>query len=294
MLNLFRFGVFKTSSKSQDARSNQIQNSKLQRVKFLNIGSLEFAWDLFLGSWNLRAGFLLVFLSIFLPGSALSALQVPPRADDYVTDRAGLLSPSVKANLETILRTFEETTSNQVVVATFPSLEGDSLEDFSIRLAEAWKAGQKSRDNGVIFLVFKNERKIRIEVGYGLEGVLTDALSGQIISGVVAPYFRKGDYEGGIMAGTDAIMKATQGEFKGVPQQRRSSDLRKVMVILVIALFFHFWVRAHSSRIGSGRGRYGGFFPMGGGFGGGGGGGGFGGFSGGGGGFGGGGASGGW
>ena len=232
------------------------------------------------------------FLGVFLLGlPILSALEVPKRADGYVTDRAGLLSSSAKANLENTLRSFEEKTSNQVVVATFPSLEGDSLEDFSIRLAGAWKVGQKGKDNGVIFLIFKNDRKIRIEVGYGLEGVLPDALAGQIISQVVAPYFRKGDYEGGILAGTDAIIKATQGEYKGVPQSDRSSDAGKVIMLFGIFFLFHLWVRSHSSRIGGRRGRYGGFY-IGGGYGGGGFGGG--GFSGGGGGFGGGGASGGW
>ncbi|MFA5168958.1 MAG: YgcG family protein [Candidatus Omnitrophota bacterium] len=234
--------------------------------------------------------FILLF---FLASSALFALQVPPRADGYVTDHAGLLSPSEKTDLETVLRAFEEKTSNQIVVATFPSLEGDSLEDFSMRLAEAWKAGQKRRDNGVIFLIFKNDRKIRIEVGYGLEGVLTDALSGQIIREVVAPYFRKGDYAGGIVAGTDAIMKATQGEFKGKPRGNQSRAAGKLVFLFGVFFLFHLWARSNSRRIGRHRGRYVGFLPMGGGSrsrsGGG-----FGGFSGGGGGFGGGGASGGW
>ncbi|MFH1800075.1 MAG: TPM domain-containing protein [Candidatus Omnitrophota bacterium] len=233
-------------------------------------------------------------LLFFLGLSALSALQVPPRADGYVTDRAGLLSPSARENLEAVLRTFNEKTSNQVVVATFPSLEGDSLEDFSMRLAEAWKAGQKRKDNGVIFLIFKNDRKIRIEVGYGLEGVLTDALSGQIISQVVAPYFRKGDYPGGILAGTDAIMKATRGEFKGSGGSRNEKDNWAAFFSFFVVIFFflnflNFLIRSHydTGRRGS---RHSGFWA-GGGFSSGGGGGGF---SGGGGGFGGGGASGGW
>ena len=233
--------------------------------------------------------FLLIF---FLVLPALFALEVPKRADGYVTDRAGLLPASAKAGLETTLRAFEEKTSNQIVVATFPSLEGDSLEDFSMRLAEAWKAGQKRRDNGVIFLIFKNDRKIRIEVGYGLEGVLTDALSGQIIRRVVTPYFRKGDYSGGILAGTDAIMKATQGEFKGVPQMDKPNVAGRLVALFGVFFLFHLFARANSNRIGGRRGRGGFFVPMGGGSrsrGGG-----FGGFSGGGGGFGGGGASGGW
>jgi uncharacterized protein len=231
----------------------------------------------------------LTFISVFSL-SLLFALEVPNRADGYVTDRAGLLSPSAKAELEMMLRSFEETTSNQVVVATFPSLEGNSLEDFSMRLAEAWKVGQKGKDNGVIFLIFKNDRKIRIEVGYGLEGVLPDALAGQIISQVVAPYFRKGDYSGGILAGTDAIMKATKGEFKGDPASERSGTAGKLVGLLFVFILFHAFVRRKS--LGTGRhGRLYGGYPVGGGFRRGGG---FGGFSGGGGGFGGGGAAGGW
>lgn len=233
--------------------------------------------------------FLLLF---FLGLPILSALEVPKRADGYVTDRAGLLPASSKAGLETTLRAFEEKTSNQVVVATFPSLEGDSLEDFSMRLATAWRAGQKGKDNGIIFLIFKNDRKMRIEVGYGLEGVLPDALAGQIISGVVVPYFRQGDYAGGILAGTDAIMKATQGEFKGAPRRGKPDAGAKLIALLCVIFMFHVFARANSNRIGGRRGGGGFFVPMGGGFRSGGGG--FGGFSGGGGGFGGGGASGGW
>ena len=226
----------------------------------------------------------------FLNLSVLFALEVPSRADGYVTDRAGLLSPSAKAELEKTLRDFEGTTSNQVVVATFPSLEGNSLEDFSMRLAEAWKVGQKGKNNGVIFLIFKNDRKMRIEVGYGLEGVLPDALAGQIISQVVAPYFRKGDYSGGILAGTDAIMKATQGEFKGDPSSEKGGTAGKLIGLLFVFILFHAFVRRRS--LGTGRRGRGGFFvPMGGRYRSGGG---FGGFRGGGGGFGGGGASGGW
>jgi uncharacterized protein len=258
----------------------------------LGIGFLEFIWNSFLGSWNFRAGFPLIFFSIFLFTPALSALEVPKRADGYVTDHAGLLPPSAKDTLETTLRDFETKTSNQIVVATFPSLEGDSLEDFSIRLAEAWKVGQKGRDNGVIFLIFKNDRKIRIEVGYGLEGVLPDALAGQIISQVVAPHFREGDFAGGITAGVDAIIKATRGEFKGMRGKERSNEAGKFVVLFMVLLFFHFWVSSRSSRIRRRRGGPGGYYPLGGGFRSGG----FrgGGFSGGGGGFGGGGASGRW
>ena len=225
----------------------------------------------------------------------LSALEVPKRADGYVTDQAGILSPAARANLEEILRAYEEKTSNQVVVATFPSLEGNSLEDFSLRLAETWKVGQKGRDNGVIFLIFKKDRKMRIEVGYGLEGVLPDALAGQIIRNVIAPYFRTGDYSNGIVAGPDAIIKATQGEFKGTGPADGSKENSKahrafIAGLLVLFLLPYLVPLLSSHQIGRRGGRFGGYWT--GGFGGGGFGGG--GFSGGGGGFGGGGASGGW
>jgi len=135
-----------------------------------------------------------IFLWIFLfcVPSVLRALDVPKRPEGYVTDKAGLLSPQTKMQLEGVLRQYEQKTSNQIVIVTFPSLEEESLGDFSIRLAEAWKVGQKGRDNGVIFLIFKEDRKMRIEVGYGLEGVLPDALAGQIIQQRVAPLFSPG------------------------------------------------------------------------------------------------------
>lgn len=239
-----------------------------------------------------RIGPLFLFsylLFSFLP--VLSALEIPERPEGYVNDRAGLLSASAKPVLENQLRSFEDKTSNQVVVVTFPSLEGQSLEDFSMRLAEAWKIGQKGRNNGVIFLIFRDDRKMRIEVGYGLEGVFPDLVAGQIIRQVVVPYFRKGDTSGGIVAGVNAILQATQGEFKGTPRAAGSDTIPKLFLLLLTFGLFHFFSQRGIYQINGRGGRLGGFygrFPSGGGgFG-------SGGFSGGGGGFGGGGASGGW
>lgn len=238
--------------------------------------------------------FVFVFLS-FLPLAL--ALQIPSRPEGYVHDQAGLLEASLRATLEDQLKSFEDKTSNQVVVATFPSLEGASLEDFSIRLAQAWKVGQKGKNNGVIFLIFKNDRQMRIEVGYGLEGVLPDLVAGQIIREVVTPFFRNGDYAGGIMAGVEAIFKATQGEFKAAPKKDEGPEtLTKFIILLFVFFFFYGFVQRSTYRINGRGGRSGGFyggfptggggFSSGGGFGGG--------FSGGGGSFGGGGASGRW
>ena len=125
-----------------------------------------------------------------------------------------MLSVSTRQSLEEKLARFERETSNQLIVAIFPSLEGESLEDYSIRLAEAWKPGQKGKDNGVILLLFKKEREVRIEVGYGLEGVLPDALAKQIIENEIIPEFRRGNFGGGIEKTADAVIAATRGEYR--------------------------------------------------------------------------------
>jgi uncharacterized protein len=125
-------------------------------------------------------------LGLFFAPSA-QALDIPAKPQGYVHDAAGVLSPAAQSKLNAALFQFEQATSNQIVVAVFPSLENEALEDFSIRLTETWKPGQRGKDNGVILLIFKQERLIRIEVGYGLEGALTDAESGLIIQQVIAP-----------------------------------------------------------------------------------------------------------
>ncbi|MBI3616393.1 MAG: TPM domain-containing protein [Candidatus Omnitrophica bacterium] len=168
----------------------------------------------------LQGLFLSLFLSLFSAPS-LFALDIPKRPEGYVSDYAKLLSGSARARLEQALRDFEDRTGNQVLVAVFPRLEGNALEDYSIRLAEAWKPGQKGKDNGVILLVFKEDRKVRIEVGYGLEGVLTDALCKGIIENEMVPRFRAGDYDGGIERGVTAILSAAQGEYRSSPSSRQ-------------------------------------------------------------------------
>lgn len=159
-----------------------------------------------------------VFVFLFLLSGVTSAfaLEIPPQPEGYVTDRAGLLSAELEKRLEGGLRILEKQTSVQLIVAIFKSLEGDALEDFSIRLAEAWKVGQKGKDNGVIFLIFQDDRKMRIEVGYGLEGALPDAKAGQIIQNRVIPLFKQEQYEAGVMAGISEIMGAVTSEFKPV------------------------------------------------------------------------------
>ena len=128
-----------------------------------------------------------------------------------------------------------------MVLLVIPSLEGDSLEDFSIRVAEAWKVGQKGRDNGVIFLVAVEDRKARIEVGYGLEGALTDAQSGRILRNLVFPAFRQGAYASGIQAGLVGILQSIQGEFPSQPARQMAPTRQaraKASGLLLPLLFF--------------------------------------------------------
>ena len=240
--------------------------------------------------------FLLAGLILVLTCSSSFALEVPARPEGRVTDQTRTLSPDEIAALERKLSTFEQETTNQIAVLLIPSLEGDSLEDYSIRLAEKWKIGQKEKNNGAILLIVKDDRKIRVEVGYGLEGALPDALSGAIIRNEIAPRFKAGQFYQGIEAGIDAIMAATKGEYKARPE-KKSSILAAWLPLLIPLVFLGFFVwlasrgrRRHYHSGGSGGWASGGGF-FGGGFSGGDSGGGF---SGGGGSFGGGGASGSW
>ena len=152
-------------------------------------------------------------------------------------DFADMISPAVERQLEPELAELEKTDSTQVAVLTIPSLEGDSLEEFSMRAAEAWKVGQEKADNGVILLVSKNDRKIRIEVGYGLEGVLTDVLAGQIVDRIISPQFKAGDFDKGFLVGAAAITKAVRGEFEAAPQTSRKRGGGSVIPFIVLIMF---------------------------------------------------------
>jgi uncharacterized protein len=248
----------------------------------------------------------LLLALLAVPGAA--ALRIPPPPDRRINDYAGALASADRERLEQRLIAREAGSRNQVVVAIFRSLEGESLEDYSIRLAKAWRIGQKGLDNGVIFLVFLDDRKMRIEVGYGLEGSLTDAVSSSILRDVVAPLFRAGRIADGIGAGLDAIDRAIAGTYQRPPGPNRGQPThgfgwREVLGLVFAGLLVFVLVQnriqnAALRRRGwtGGSAGWGGPFigggVGGGGFGGGGGGGG--GFSGGGGGFGGGGSSGSW
>jgi len=186
-----------------------------------------------------------VFTTIFfllLIFSAMAQSKVPAHGGVWVHDEAGILSPQTEAQLEAILKAHRDSTSSQIAVLLIPSLEGDDIDSYALRVSEEWKLGQEKKDNGVLFLVAMQEKQMRIEVGYGLEGVLTDALSSRINRNEVAPYFRQGNYEAGIQAGTMAIIKAVQGTYvndEPVTKKRKGrSPIGSIIffIILIIAM----------------------------------------------------------
>jgi len=191
--------------------------------------------DLLIKAWLPAVAALCILLSV----SSVWALQVPA-LKGRVNDYAGLLSSGTARQLEAALAQLESTDSTQVVVLTIPSLEGDSLEGFSIRVVEQWQIGQKGKDNGALLLVAKSDRKIRIEVGYGLEGKLTDLVSGRIIRDIMVPQFKMGRYDQGIIDGVAAIMGVVRGEFTAPAPAGRSRGRQGTSPGLVglIALFF--------------------------------------------------------
>ncbi|WP_242126010.1 TPM domain-containing protein [Sphingobium sp. Sx8-8] len=261
----------------------------------------------------LRRLLLILALLVFLPAAQA---QTFPKLTGRVVDDAGLLNPGQEQALTAKLAALEKQSGRQLVVATIPDLQGYDISDYGYQLGRAWGIGNKDRNDGALLIVAPNERKVRIEVGYGLEGIMTDALSSQIIRNEITPHFKAGDMAGGIDAGADAIGRlltlppeqAKALAAQAAAQARNASgDGGGVMVVFWLFVVFIIVVAMLSGR-GRGRRYRGGSSPViiwgpgdsgwgGGGSGWGGGsswGGGGGGFSGGGGSFGGGGASGGW
>lgn len=178
--------------------------------------------------------------SLLIAATAL-ALDVPAlrgRVNDY----AGVMGQEQARALETRLAQFEQETGHQVAVLTIPTLDGEDIEGFGIRVAESWKIGKKGFDNGVILIVAVRDRRLRLEVGYGLEGVLPDALAKQIISDYIVPRFRAQDYAGGIITGTDAVLKVIKNE--PLPESARKRDRQQgsalspiMMMLITLAVF---------------------------------------------------------
>lgn len=234
-----------------------------------------------------------LFFLLIIYSSSFAQPEVP-QLRNWANDFSNTLSPQELQQLNFRLKTYEDTTTNQLVSVMIASLDGYPLEEYSFEVAEKNKIGTKEKSNGVLFLVVKNDRKMRIEVGYGLESVLPDALSSSIIRNEIAPYFRKNEYYAGINSGIDAIIAAIGGEYKSDFKEKSKGISISGIIILLLIIFIILSFLPKSKRIGRSSGYiyHGGNWGSGG-FGGGRGGG-FGGFSGGGGSFGGGGSSGSW
>ncbi len=239
----------------------------------------------------LSAWALLVWVAV-APGFAAGAL--PEKPARWVSDRAGVLSPAAAAALDGKLEAFEKAQGSQVLIAIFPALpDAEVLEEYTQKVAESWRVGRAQQDDGVVLFLFVEDRALRLEVGYGLEGALTDLESKHILQDALIPHLRNGDYDGGFTAAADAILVAIRGEYTpDATSPARRGGARGGFVFYLVFIVLLILISAarrgrgrHSGWTGGGPWNGGGGGWGGGGFGGGGG------FSGGGGSFGGGGAS---
>jgi uncharacterized protein len=216
-----------------------------------------------------------VALLALLIQSVPAAEVIPPKPDRYFNDYAGVVSTEAAHRFNERLAQFERDTSNQVVVAVFQKMQSDSdVADYTQRVAQAWGVGQKDRRNGVVLFVFTGDRKMFIQVGYGLEGALPDITAFDITEYHIKPYFRVGDYERGLATGIDLICKAILGEYKGsgktVVEQRDTTKASGLLFFVIFVIVLIVISRVMRRLGGYGYSRRGGpvFFPMGGGGGG--------------------------
>lgn len=231
---------------------------------------------------NIRS-FLPIFLLLLILACPLLAAINFPQLTGRVVDNAHILSQATIDLLAQQLDNYERGTTNQVVIVTITSLDGNDIADYGYQLGRHWQIGQKGKNNGALLIIAPNEHKVRIEVGYGLEPLLTDAASSEIINGIIIPQFRKGNIEQGVIEGTQAILAVLGG--KGIPahdSEGNPSGLQLLLTLVFIFFFFRFAMRhpflaamvlsQNSSRFGSSRSRgfSGGFSGGGGSFGGGG------------------------
>lgn len=186
-------------------------------------------------------GILLLLGSCFTLGAAEVIPEVPAQ---YFNDYAPVVSSQTASQLNQSLEAFERSTSDQIVVAVYPKMQSDSsIEDYTVRVARAWRVGQKIKNNGAVLFVFIQERKMFLQVGYGLEGALPDALCKRIIDEQITPRFRVGDYDGGLSAGVQAIMGAVKGEYRGTgltvtdSRHETTNSLQGLFVLAIVGFF---------------------------------------------------------
>jgi uncharacterized protein len=165
----------------------------------------------------------LCLLVLFLASFTVHAEVAVPPLKARVTDLTGTLSPSQRDTLEHELQAFESRKGSQIAVLIVPTTQPEAIEQYSLRVAEAWKLGRKGIDDGVLLLVAKDDRELRIEVGYGLEGAIPDAVAKRVVSEIIIPFFKQGDFYGGIHAGVSRLIRLVDGEPLPLPQARDNS-----------------------------------------------------------------------
>jgi uncharacterized protein len=189
---------------------------------------------------------LLAALVLLLGSAAWLLAQVsnlPPKPDRYITDQAGVLDAGTLDTINSQLEQFERATSNQIIVAIYPSLPPQTdIAQYATYTYNAWQIGQKGKDNGALLMIAVNDHKMFISTGRGLEGALPDAICKNIVTYVIAPHFKQGDYAGGLQAGVNAIIAATKGEYKGngstdADSNGNGQQLPPWLVILIIIIF---------------------------------------------------------
>jgi uncharacterized protein len=184
----------------------------------------------------------LVALLLCLFSLAASAEVAVPPLSARVTDLTGTLSAEQRAGIEQKLAALETSKGSQIAVLLLPSTQPETIEQYGIRVAEAWQLGRKGVDDGALLLVAKDDRALRIEVGYGLEGVIPDAVAKRVIEEIILPRFKQGDFAGGIEAGVDSLIKLVEGEPLPEPAARRAAGLNLLEEALPLAMLFIFVV----------------------------------------------------
>ena len=168
-----------------------------------------------------------------LCGAAPQRQPVPPN-DGWVTDLAGLLDPEQERQLEVVMQSYQSGSGHDIALLTVPDLQGEPIDDFALRVGREWKLGSKDKSEGALLLVSKGDRQMRIEVGRGLEGTLTDAASARIIRDVITPRFQAGDFAEGLRRGVEAMHKAAGGDYGALPERRAPSNVVWPVILFVV------------------------------------------------------------
>ena len=179
-----------------------------------------------------------VFILALLLAVTVHAQGQIPANDGWVTDLGGFLTPQQETSLETLMESYKQGSDQEIALLTVPDLGGRSLERFALDVARQWGLGEQGKNNGALLFVARAERKIRIEVGRGLEGTITDAVSGRIIRGVISPEFKKGNFYAGLRTGIEAMHAAAGGDYASIPEARKGKSGGIMGLLPMIFIFF--------------------------------------------------------